>query len=145
MSDQDEVLETPNPGGTKPFLRNPKNGHFVKGTAPSSRGNPYISKMKEYQHAVRNAVTPKDLELVLRKLLAMALRGDVKAAKLVLDRTVGRIPVHVLLEGDVNVSDDKKKLAGISPEGRVALQSLLESELRKVAGIGSGSSRVSHN
>jgi hypothetical protein len=69
--------------------KDPKTGHFVKGNC-GGPGNPNIVRLAEYRAAMREAVTPTQLRAVLRKLVSKAKGGDVLAAKVLLDRTLGK-------------------------------------------------------
>ena len=64
-------------------------GRFAPGNR-HGRGNPHLSRLADAQAAVRDAIAPDELRQVLRKLLAMALGGDVQAARVLLDRVCGR-------------------------------------------------------
>ena len=70
--------------------RNAKTGRFVKGTS-GGPGNPQLQQLAEYKRVVREAVTPKQLIAVLRTLLEKARGGDILAAKILLDRTLGKV------------------------------------------------------
>lgn len=64
-------------------------GRFQKGCRPGP-GNPAVRRIGEAQEAIRRAVTPIDIGSVLAKLRDQALAGDVAAAKVFLDRTLGK-------------------------------------------------------
>lgn len=64
-------------------------GRFRAGN-PGGPGNPQIRQLAAHQEAVRSALTPSDLKAVLKKLHGLALEGDVAAARVVLDRVVGK-------------------------------------------------------
>lgn len=70
--------------------RDVKTGRFLKGHC-GGPGNPNIARLAEYRKAMREAVTPGQLRAVLRKLLSKAQGGDVLAAKILLDRTLGKV------------------------------------------------------
>ena len=53
-------------------------------------GNPQVRQLAAHQAVVREALTPGELQAVLRKLRDQAMAGDVAAAKVVLDRVVGK-------------------------------------------------------
>lgn len=61
-------------------------GHSVR-----SPGNPAVRHLADLQAAVRRAVTPEALERVLARLIEAAEAGDVAAARLVLERALGRV------------------------------------------------------
>ena len=66
------------------------NGRFAKGNS----GGPGRPKgiRSELQQAAQEAVTPEHIQGIIRKATMQALKGDVVAARLVLDRTCGRSP-----------------------------------------------------
>ena len=64
-------------------------GRFAHGN-PGGPGNPALRRAAALQQAVRDAVTPKDLRAVLGKLVEQAKDGDHQAARIVLDRAVGK-------------------------------------------------------
>jgi len=75
---------TPNvPNGRTP------NGRFAKGN-PGGPGNPHARRIAQFRSAVLGAVTPEDLDEVVRGLLDAAKSGDLAATKLLLDRTLGK-------------------------------------------------------
>ncbi len=67
------------------------NGTFGPGNKANPMGNPQIRRLAEYQDAVRNAVSPKRLHTILVRLTKLAEEGDVLAAKVLLDRTLGKV------------------------------------------------------
>ena len=66
------------------------NGRFAKGN-PGGPGRPK-GRGFELQRAAQAAVTPEHIQGIIRKATMQALKGDVVAARLVLDRTCGRSP-----------------------------------------------------
>ena len=54
-----------------------------------AKGNPHAVKVAKLRTAALNAVKPKELAGVIRKLLELALAGDVAAAREVLQRCLG--------------------------------------------------------
>lgn len=70
--------------------RSKKTGRFLKGNY-GGPGNPQLQQLAAYKEVVRAAVTPKQLIAVLRKMLEKARGGDVLAAKVLLDRTLGKV------------------------------------------------------
>jgi hypothetical protein len=53
-------------------------------------GNPRVRHLAEIQAAIHQAVEPRVIEGVIKRLAKLALEGDVAAAKVFLDRVVGR-------------------------------------------------------
>jgi hypothetical protein len=84
--------------GAVPFLMGSKrakgrdpSGRFQKGHEVKSPGNPRLKHLAALQEAVREAITPEALQSVLGKLRDLALDdGDVAAARVLLDRVLGR-------------------------------------------------------
>lgn len=65
-------------------------GKFAKGNNANPRGNPAHRKHNEYMRSVRESVSGDELKKLLRRLLERAHEGDMVAAKLVLERTLGK-------------------------------------------------------
>lgn len=70
------------------------NGRFLKGVWKGGPGNPYVRQVAALRSALLNAVTPDDIDAVIRALIKKALEGDVPAIRELLDRVLGR-PVEV--------------------------------------------------
>lgn len=66
-------------------------GKFVAGNK-AAKGNPLCKQMTALRVALLEAVTPKDMAAIGRTLVTAAKGGDVQAAKLLMDRTMGRVP-----------------------------------------------------
>tara|TARA_R110002094_G_scaffold57349_1_gene68473 strand:- start:455 stop:916 length:462 start_codon:yes stop_codon:yes gene_type:complete len=81
------------------------NGRFVAGCAPGP-GNPHVRRAAELQEAVRGAVTGKQLSQVMQALYELAMGGDVQAARVLLERIVGKpsdeVRQHNLDLGDLS-------------------------------------------
>ena len=65
-----------------------QNGRFLPGN-PGGPGNPFAGKVAKLREAGWRAVKPAEVRKVYRKLLDLALSGDVPAARLLLDRLLG--------------------------------------------------------
>lgn len=76
-------MKAPSPNG-----RDAK-GRFASGN-PGGPGNPYAKRVGELRSALIEAVTPKDIAAIARRLVAEAKAGNVPAIREVLDRTIGR-------------------------------------------------------
>lgn len=70
-------------------------GRFTTGNN-FSKGNPFAARVNQLRAALFCEVTPEAMRKVVRKLLKLSMRGDVAASKVILDRTLGRIPVDIL-------------------------------------------------
>ena len=64
-------------------------GRFVTGNR-GGPGNPHLRHAAALQRAVREAVTGNELQQVLRKLRDQALEGDTAAARLLIERAIGK-------------------------------------------------------
>jgi hypothetical protein len=64
-------------------------GRFTAGNT-GGPGNPFGRRLAMMREAVMRAVSADDVEQLLRKLLALAMDGDLAAAKLVLQYAVGK-------------------------------------------------------
>lgn len=80
---------------TKPLM--PKGRPFEKGMSGNPMGRP--KKLLELELAIRDKHCPAHVLQVLEKLRLAAMRGDIAAAKLFLDRVMGpvRLPIDVVL------------------------------------------------
>jgi hypothetical protein len=74
-----------------------KAGRFAKGN-PGGPGNPLARQAQLLRSALYAAVTPSDVDAIVRAIVAQAKTGDVTAAKLVLDRLLGQPESIDLLE-----------------------------------------------
>ncbi len=64
------------------------NGRFLPGCKPGP-GNPLARKANQLRAALSKAVTAADVRAIAKKLIELAKAGDVQAAKLVYDRSLG--------------------------------------------------------
>lgn len=72
-------------------------GQWAKGHCGGG-GNPNYNKIALYRGAINAAVTVEDIKAVMRKMVRVALSGDVAAAKVVLDRCLGAVKQEVTIE-----------------------------------------------
>jgi len=69
------------------------NGSFKPGNpGGTGGGNPRLKRQIQYQDAIKKAVKTKDIIDILKKLVEKAKRGDEAAAKIILDRVLGKVP-----------------------------------------------------
>lgn len=76
-------------------------------------GNPQVRALAEHRRAISEAVSPAELQSVVRGLLQQALGGDVQAARVLLDR-LGGPPGSTLLSlpvGDLRHPEELSALA----------------------------------
>lgn len=65
-------------------------GRLLPGHGVKSPGNPHARRIKEYDDAIRAAVTPEELCAVVVKIKKLAMAGDMDAARELLNRMVGK-------------------------------------------------------
>jgi hypothetical protein len=68
------------------------NGRFGSGNR-FGKGNPRLTQYFKLRAAIDRAVTPTRLKKIVSKLADLAENGDTNAAKIILDRCLGRVPV----------------------------------------------------
>ena len=75
------------------------NGRFARGN-PGGPGNPHAERTEKLRAALITAVNAADVKRIIRAMVLNAEEGDVQAAALVLDRTLGkpRTPIDVNAE-----------------------------------------------
>ncbi len=80
----------PNPGAepSRTSGRGP-NGRFAKGN-PGGPGNPFARQVAGFRQEFMAAVTGEDIAVIVRALIDKAKAGDVAAARLVLQYTLGK-------------------------------------------------------
>jgi hypothetical protein len=64
-------------------------GRFTAGNR-GGPGNPHAKRIGQLRASLLSSVTPKDISEIVRKLVALAKAGDVRAVREVMDRTLGR-------------------------------------------------------
>ena len=72
-------------------------GRFLPGNE-EGHGNPYAKQVHLFRSAIIKAVKPADVQAVIRALMKAAKNGDVAAAKLFLEYTVGSVKQEVKIE-----------------------------------------------
>lgn len=71
------------------------NGRFLPGNR-LAKGNPAARRAQSLRFALMRAVTPAELTEIVKKLIQLAIAGDVQAAKLILDRVLGpAVPIDI--------------------------------------------------
>ena len=85
-------------------------GRFLPGWK-GGPGNPRLQQMAEYRAAVRRAVSVGDIEEIMKKLVTLALDGDIPAAKEVLDRTLGKVQTVTIENDGEGILDVMRMLA----------------------------------
>jgi hypothetical protein len=92
-------------------------GRFAAGNA-YAKGNPFTRAVAARRQALLDAVGPEDVAQVAKKLLALALAGDVAAAKVLLAYVVGK-PAQAVHPDRLDL--DEVKLLLESPLGTEVL------------------------
>lgn len=70
-------------------------GRFAKGNA-GGPGNPYAATTARLRAALLSAVTEQDIRDVIAALVAQARQGNVPAARELLERVCGRVPLTAI-------------------------------------------------
>jgi len=68
--------------------RNEK-GRFLPGNR-AAKGNPYARHVAKLRAALMRAVTPLDVQEIIDSLVRAAKAGDINAARIILERTLGK-------------------------------------------------------
>lgn len=125
-----------------------RRGRFLPGN-PGGPGNPDAAKLWRLREAVTAAVTEADVRRVMRTLLRRATKGDMLAAKVFLDRVVGKttatprgaegvaleLPTIATTEDTLTASSAILKAMGegrITPDDAVKLASVVEMARRTI-------------
>ncbi len=66
------------------------NGKFAPGN-PGGPGNPHAGQVARLRSVLLDTVTEGDIRAIVGKLVEMATGGDIKAAELLLNRTLGKV------------------------------------------------------
>ena len=66
-----------------------KSGRFAPGN-PGGPGNPHAATVAKLRAAILAAITPEDIEEIVRTMIKRAKGGDMVATKELLDRAIGR-------------------------------------------------------
>ena len=64
-------------------------GRFAPGNS-FAKGNPHAKQVQQLRTAFLTVFTPETMRQVVEKLIEQALTGDIAAAKLLIDRSLGR-------------------------------------------------------
>ena len=74
-----------------------KRAKFAKSNRLSG-GNPYFKYLQAFQHCILTSVKQAQLKAVMQAMIKKAIEGDVNAARLVFERTCGRIPPEMSIQ-----------------------------------------------
>jgi hypothetical protein len=64
-------------------------GRFAKGN-PGGPGNPHAASVAKLRAAILRAVTPEDVEAIVRAMIQRAKGGDMAATRELFDRAMGK-------------------------------------------------------
>ncbi len=86
------------------------NGQFRIGNQ-GGPGNPHVTKVGKLRSALLNAVTAADVRKIAKKLIELAIGGDIAAAKLLLDRSLGKVaePSHRVSQSRQRVPQQQQR------------------------------------
>ncbi len=82
-------MNTPSPNGAN---GRDGRGRFLAGNR-GGPGNPHVVQVNQLRSALLRAVSPKDIRAVIRKLIKMATAGNIEAAKLLMERCLGKVEI----------------------------------------------------
>lgn len=148
------------PQSPSPRSDRDQDGRFAPGNR-SGKGNPFGKRVAALHTALLDAVEPRMIEAVAKRLVKSALEGDVPAAKVLLERVLGRgtpcsfklpriessadLPKamnHVLqaaAKGEVSSEDAARFATLVDATGRAIAAAEIEERLAKLeasAGLG---------
>jgi len=81
------ISSVPSPAGANSSDRDAKGRYQLNNKA--GRGNPLAKQVQIIRSALINAITPKDIQAIVHRLIAKAKDGDVASAKVMFERAVG--------------------------------------------------------
>ena len=81
--------QKPSPNGSNGDGRDPATGRFAPGWK-GGPGNPHARTVGNLRTAMLKAVSEDDLTRIVKQLVKLAVKGNVPAAKEVLDRCLGK-------------------------------------------------------
>jgi hypothetical protein len=74
-------------------------GRFTLGNS-GGPGNPFADRIQSYRKVFFEAVSADDLYAIIRRVVGLAKVGDIAAAKVILERALGRVEID--LRGIIN-------------------------------------------
>lgn len=101
--------ETPLPNGSN---GRDEQGRFAPGWK-GGPGNPLGKRMEELKTALLECTTAEQVRAVMEKLHALAVSGDVAAARVWLDRVFGRAPQSISFRPDIEPPDPREAVESI--------------------------------
>ena len=90
-------------------------GRFARGNA-GGPGNPNGRKVAELRSALLNAVSRRDVAEIVRKIKQQAKKGDISAARELLDRVLGKASQGVQLELQQPEAEEETERQPLTPE-----------------------------
>lgn len=76
------------------------NGRFGKGNK-AGKGNPHLRRVRQLKAALLKEVKPQDVARVIRAMIESAAAGDPAAAKIVLERAIGKVTEKIQMAGEL--------------------------------------------
>jgi hypothetical protein len=106
------------------------NGRFLKGN-PGGPGNPFVRQVAALKAALFEALTREDVGAVMRTMRDKALSGDVAAARLMLEYSVGKpLPGSTASALDAEITE-QLNLDALTPDELHALLQLQQKMQRQ--------------
>jgi hypothetical protein len=126
------VSDTPQPRWAGTGANFDANGKFAKGNRAAS-GNPNTKRMHDLRRSILDATTPEAVLAVMAKLLDLAKEGDVTAARVWLEYTIGKPSQAIeITTGDDSLKVDVQNLTTVvlgalanHPEAKIAVAAAL--------------------
>ena len=99
-------------------------GRFVKGN-PGGPGNPYVRRLAEYQAAIQDVISPHRFRGVMASLLkAVIERQNVQAARVIIDRVLGKSRAEPLPEGAMDMPKGLESASDVKKAADALLQGI---------------------
>lgn len=93
-------------------------------------GNPNVRRQGEYQAALHDVVSPQRFRGVLMRLLkAVAEKGDMQAARIIIDRVLGKPRSEPLPEAALVMPEDLRTTADVSKATNALLQAVASGQV----------------
>jgi len=67
-----------------------KHHRFVKGN--KGGGDPLVGKLQEYRACLYKTITPAKFKKLIKVILDKSMKGDMRAAKILVERILGKLP-----------------------------------------------------
>lgn len=84
-------------------------GRFLPGNKAAVGRKRKYADIDKLRKAIMAAVNEEDIIAITRKLIMMARKGDIRAADLLFNRVLGRVPVNILMNEGMDDSGPELK------------------------------------